>query len=321
MSLTEKEKLILRVLRWKLDFAGVSGAAVDGLKRVTDELNVSWYKCKAVASRLAPDIRVDEYPCCPDSHAAYTTVSPQPTTLAECAEATCPHCGKAYFRGLRPLKIYPVFPLAPRLVRQWLCAQRAKLLRYRHKCGISDPSAPGFIYKDYVDGERYRTSPATRYPDEYTHALALSLDGFQIFKQCVRLLVASIDLILTTSFKRESRLLGHYRCRSEPSARGAIQERERPSPWHHPRAPCSTGNRLILVPDRKRACQALRWYVLPTSIVAKANIYVYRRCSCKRREPRRAGMHPSSLAALRVWRYPCSRQSWPYGVVRRLLRL
>lgn len=115
MPLTQKEKLILRVLRWKLQHAGVSGTAVDGLQWITEDLDVSWYKCKDLVSRLAPDIRVDEYPCCPDSHAAYTTVSldDQPTTLAGCARTTCPHCGKPFFCGVRPLKIYPVFPLAP----------------------------------------------------------------------------------------------------------------------------------------------------------------------------------------------------------------
>lgn len=187
ISLTEKQKFILRVLRWKLEHAGISGTAVDGLKTISEEMRaVSWAKCRALASKLAPEIRFDEYACCPDSHAAYTWVPEQPTTPEECAKVTCPHCKKPFFRGIRPLKKYPVFPIAPRLVRQWSTAGRAKLLRYRHERAKLGPNAPRFKYRDYMDGERYRNSPSARYEDEHTHALAISMDGFQIFKQYVK---------------------------------------------------------------------------------------------------------------------------------------
>lgn len=161
---------------------------MDGLKNVSEEMRntISWAKCKALASRLALDIRFDKYACCPDSHSAYTWPLEQPTTPEECARAVCPHCKQPYFRGIRPIKKYPVFPIAPRLVRQWSISERANLLRYRHKRKKLDPTVPKFRYKDYIDGERYRNSPSARYEDEYTHALALSMDGFQIFKQCVK---------------------------------------------------------------------------------------------------------------------------------------
>jgi hypothetical protein len=132
----------------------------------------------------APDVTVDEHPCCPDSHYAWTD-RPLPKTAAEKKLAACPHCNKPLYSSKgKPIKTYPTFPLGPRLGQQWLSSVRAGLLRHRHE-HCETLNGQDSVIRDFVDAEVYNIERdhAARFPDEYTHALAISMDGFQIFKQ------------------------------------------------------------------------------------------------------------------------------------------
>lgn len=173
LPLTEAEKLILRILAWKTRHPGVTAAAVDDLRvSVLPDLP-SWYKIRTAAARLAPDITADEYPCCVNTCYARTDESPR---------LVCPHCKEALFidgNEDRPRKIYPVFKIGPRLVRQWSRSDRAQLLRDRYTSG-EDWNGPA---RDHTDSRVYRRIRDAYETDQYTHFLGISMDGFQVFKQ------------------------------------------------------------------------------------------------------------------------------------------
>lgn len=172
---------MLRLLRWKSDHPSTSAAALSNLQNVFGA-SPSWYRCAKLAERLAPDISVNEYPCCPDTHYALTDRA-LPTTAEERLAAKCAHCDKALYRGDQPIKTYPIFPIGPRLVHQWQNPARIALLKYRHE-HCKSMNGSDSVIRDYVDADVYnQRSHAKRFPDEYVHALAISLDGFQIFKQ------------------------------------------------------------------------------------------------------------------------------------------
>lgn len=172
---------MLRMLQWKAEHPGTSAAAVNNLKNVFGPLP-SWFKCVSLAKRLAPGVTVNEYPCCPESHYAYTDRD-LPTTAEERAAAKCAHCNRALYCGDVPIKTYPVFPISPRLQHQYYSRVRATCLRYRFE-HCESINGKDSVIRDYVDADVYKDrNHAARFPDQYTHALAISMDGFQIFKQ------------------------------------------------------------------------------------------------------------------------------------------
>jgi hypothetical protein len=181
LPLTEQEKLLLRLLRWKANHPSTSASALDDLQNVFGSCT-SWYRCVSLAKQLAHDVTINEHPMCPDSHYAWTD-QPIPTTAEEKKIAACLHCDKLLYHSSKPIKTYPTFPLGPRLSRQWLSSARAALLRNRHQ-HCETINGQDSVIRDFVDADVYNERDhAARFPDEYTHALAISMDGFQIFKQ------------------------------------------------------------------------------------------------------------------------------------------
>lgn len=175
----EGEKVALRLLQWKFDHPGITSTAINHLKKGVLPDLPSWYKIVTAAARLAPDVKVVNYPCCVKSCYASTTDPP---------DEACPHCKEPLFVTTRhgvkkPRKLFPWFPLAPRLARQWLDADRAELLRYRvyeTQLGMSN------VATDYIHRAAYREmnseEPNNPVQDPYSHFLAISMDGFQVFK-------------------------------------------------------------------------------------------------------------------------------------------
>lgn len=176
LPLTAEEKLRLQILAWKTRHPGVTAAAVEDLRASVFPEVPTWYKIRSTLKRLAPDIEAVEYPCCVKTCYART----EDTT-----RMACPHCDEPLFFGgntSRPRKVYPVFPIGPRLVRSWSRADRAEHFRKRHTDAEERAGGPAL---DYTDGRVYRRLCERYDTDKYTHFLAISLDGFQIFEQYV----------------------------------------------------------------------------------------------------------------------------------------
>lgn len=170
--------MALRILKWKFRHPGISAAAIDDLKKSIFPELPSWYKVVMQAAKLAPNVEAKEFPCCVGSCYASTSDPPR---------QSCPHCHEPLFQKGKPRKIFPWFPLAGRLARQWLSADRSTLLSYR-----TDDDGMRLPMLDYMQGSAYRDIEAEEgwnpVTDKHTHFLAISLDGFQVFKAYVAML-------------------------------------------------------------------------------------------------------------------------------------
>lgn len=175
LPLTPEAALALRILTWKFRHPGISAAAIEDLKKTVFPTLPSWYKIVMQAAKLAPNVEAREFPCCVRS--CYASTSDPP-------EQSCPHCLEPLFTKGKPRKVFPWFPLAGRLARQWLSADRAELLCYR-----TNDDGARLPMIDYIQGSAYQTIEAGAegdpLTDKHTHFLAISLDGFQVFKAYV----------------------------------------------------------------------------------------------------------------------------------------